>query len=204
MANTILVNKFDHIRHKLHKLFYIISFLGLIMLLDLRKTPLGPNDPMQEVTLSTPVSSAQGRIDTSDQLVINYTETPDSALTNKTILSSITEANTATRPPNRRTDGVSSGRRPLPGAVARLPLLFWRRPESAPQRHGPRLCCCDENGTLVRDAEDVGIAGLVTCGSAAALAGSNYMCERRWRRSPANPSGKRGSPRVGCPRRFAA
>ena len=82
------------------QLFYIISFLGLVMLLNLRKTPLGPNDPMSEVTLSTPVSSAQGRIDTSDQLVKNYTETPDSTLTNKTVLSPITDANTATAPPN--------------------------------------------------------------------------------------------------------
>ena len=83
----------------MNKLFYIISFLGLVMLLDLRKNPLGPNDPMLELTLSTPVYSAQGRIDTSDQLVINYTETPDSSLTNKTVLSPITDANTASAPP---------------------------------------------------------------------------------------------------------
>ena len=83
----------------MNKLFYVIIFLGLVMLLDLRKNPLGPNDPMLEVTLSTPVSSAEGRIETFDQLVINYTETPDSTLTNKTVLSPITDANTATAPP---------------------------------------------------------------------------------------------------------
>ena len=118
MANTILLNEFkrsfDAAFRELsslwsiqivmrgivmNKLFYIISFLGLVMLLDLRKNPLGPNEPMLELTLSTPVYSAQGRIDTSDQLVINYTETPDSSLTNKTVLSPITDANTASAPP---------------------------------------------------------------------------------------------------------
>lgn len=118
MANTILLNEFkrsfDAAFRELsslwsiqivmrgivmNKLFYIISFLGLVMLLDLTKNPLGPNDPMLELTLSTPVYSAQGRIDTSDQLVINYTETPDSSLTNKTVLSPITDANTASAPP---------------------------------------------------------------------------------------------------------
>ena len=83
----------------MNKLFYIISFLGLVMLLDLTKNPLGPNEPMLELTLSTPVSSAQGRIDTSDQLVKNYTETPDSVLTSKTVLSPITDANRALAPP---------------------------------------------------------------------------------------------------------
>jgi hypothetical protein len=82
----------------MNKLFYIIVALGLVMLLDLSKNPLGPDDPMLETTLLPPVFSAEQITETPDEMVMSYPEVADSLTWRINVPPPLTDAYGATAP----------------------------------------------------------------------------------------------------------